>query len=63
MTKGFELMNELLENYKLYAGRDFGNLMGGDMLMDRMDFGGRPGFDEEMMMSMSASKQMKRFMH
>ena len=56
-------MNELLENYKLYAGRDFGNLMGGDMLMDRMDFGGRPGFDEEMLMSMSASKQMKRFMH
>lgn len=60
VTKGFELLNDLLENFKLYTGKEGG--IGADM----MDFTmGRGGFDEEMlgMMSMSGSKgMMKRMM-
>ncbi len=56
VTKGFELMNDLLENFKLYSGKDFGGGMN-----DMMDFS-RQGFDEEMLSMNQPKGGMMRFM-
>jgi hypothetical protein len=48
VTKGFELMNDLLEDFKVYLGKDFG--------MSDMQDGGMMGYesrmDEESMLGM-----------
>eukprot|EP00347_Sterkiella_histriomuscorum_P008516 403344803 len=60
VTKGFELLNELLDNFKLYQGRDGYNMsemMDGNFGLGGRGSGGNPMMDEEGLAMMAMYQQ------